>query len=435
MNIKQYLRSSALIALVSFSGMTQATVINVIKIGTWSTAPGADLAPTQKYVVKIKYDDTSTVDTRDVLTGGFADSGQDMSVIELTGGTNTLDIFVPMEGLDTSTPFIYTQNDSNHFDLGFGTPEPTLNFVAGSDVTDTANIIGIEFEGDFAPDFASNQNIIELFNTTPGAATPINQVGQILNCADDFCVSSSIAASGTNTLVDAVDVTVNDGAVTYDATMLVQTTTLAVQSNELGAGRSDGETFLDADWTESGGALTGNLEADGANIEVGIANSGLATTTSTTTWDLTLTEQMTELSDTAEVLVNYTNDAPSSTLSATANASGYDFTYTFDDLDLAVAAIIAGFEVLTYDVLYDGVVSTLFDDLIANGMLSLTAAALGFGSHTLAITVTDLAGASHMSDIAFDVAGVSPVPIPSAFFLMLTALGFLGATRFKKQRS
>ena len=74
----------------------------------------------------------------------------------------------------------------------------------GLDTMSTGNVIGLEFEGDFA---GANFNVIELFNTAPPGG-PINMVSQILNCGNADCTAAAIAASGTNTLATAVDVVV-----------------------------------------------------------------------------------------------------------------------------------------------------------------------------------------------------------------------------------
>ena len=450
MNVKRYLRSGALVALMAFCGMTQAAVIDVIKIGTWNVSPavtgntpppggnGPGMSLNQKFVVKINYnDDPSAVQTRRILTETFGNSGQDMSVIELTGGDNTIDIFVPMEGRDSGSPFIYTQDESTH--LSFFVLEPTVNFKLNSDVSDTANIIGVEFEGDYA---GADFNIIELYNTAANSnPASVNQVGQVLNCGNVGCSAPKVAIREVNGLTDAVDVKVTESTmVTYGATvpMQNQTTDLSPQSNDLGAGRSDDETFLDADWTKNGGAaLTGAVQLNGVDIAVAIQNSGLTNTISTATWEVTVTEQMTDLSDAGRVLVDYANALPSSTLSATATASGYDFIYSALDADLAINLLIAGFEQLTYKVAVDGVATTLFDSLISSGSLSLTEAVLfnefGNGLHSLGIIARDLAGAMSTASAYFTVENLSPVPVPPAFALMLTALAFLGVTGFRRR--
>ena len=432
MNIKQFLRSGLLIGLASITGMAQAVIVDHTMIGTWNLAPGSgnptvaggpDMATGQKFVIKVQYDTAVSV-TRDVLTGSFTDSGQDMTVIELTGGNNTLDIFVPMEGFDSGSPFIYTQDQDTHFPAFIA--EPTVNFLLGSDLSDTNNIIGLEYEGDFVT--GSGFNIIEMFNTAAGAATPINQIGQVLNCGDASCAGSSIAITQQNSLTAAVGVVVTNDSVTFDSSMAAQTT-----GNDLGAGRSDGEDFLGSTWD-----VSGTTQPDGINIAVELVNAGLTSTIDTTTWNVTVDEQMTDLSGTGEVLVSYANTAPSSTLSATANPTGYDFAYTSDDVDLAINTIIAGFEQVVYSVFVDSIATSLFDDLIASGLLSLSnaelLAAFGVGSHLLEVIITDLAGATNTSSATFDVEDViSPIPVPPAFGLMLIALGFLGATGFRRR--
>ena len=215
--------------------------------------------------------------------------------------------------------------------------------------------------------------------------------------------------------------------------MAAQTTNVTATGNDLGAGRSDGEDFLGSTWD-----VSGTTQPDGINIAVELVNAGLTSTIDTTTWNATVDEQMTDFSGTGEVLVSYANTAPSSTLSATANPTGYDFAYTSDDVDLAVNAILAGFEQVVYSVFVDSIATSLFDDLIASGLLSLSnaelLAAFGVGSHLLEVIITDLAGATNTSSATFDVEDViSPIPVPPAFGLMLIALGFLGATGFRRR--
>ena len=139
---------------------------------------------------------------------------------------------------------------------------------------------------------------------------------------------------------------------------------------------------------------------------------------------------MTDLSDSARILVDYANADPTSSLSAVADAVGYDFSYTSDDLDFIVNALITGFEQLAYSVTVDGALTSLFDDLINTGMQSLTFAQLaifGTGNHTLQIVVSDLAGAQSISEFVFNAGDVPPIPVPPALGLMLIGLGFLGA--------
>lgn len=290
--------------------------IDVIFIGTWNLAPGSGNATAQggpgmstgqRFVVRVSYDTASTVSTGvPVLTGGFTDSGNRMSTVNLAAPGNSLDIFVPMEGLDAGSPFIYIQNETTHFPAYI--PNPTLNFIDGSDISDPANIIGLEFEGDFVT--GANFNFIEIFNTSPGpAGAPINLIGQILNCSDAVCSGSSIAIRSSNAMANAVDVVAEAGPDRlYTDAMPSATTVSAVsQSNDLGAARSDGEDFIDATWQESGVQLVGT--PSGNDITVSLANSGLDGATDTTSWQLVLSEQMSGVSDNDTLSAFYDADA------------------------------------------------------------------------------------------------------------------------------
>ncbi|MDX1734061.1 MAG: hypothetical protein R3228_06835 [Halioglobus sp.] len=412
--------SSALLSVTA-----SAAIVSQTWVGTWDStgsgnptaSGGPGMTAGQKYVIRVDYDTGSSVTTADVLDSFFAPSGQQMSTIDLTDPGNSLDIFVPMEGLDSGTPFIYTQDETDHFPAFI--PAPTLNFTLGSDISDVNNIIGLEYEGDFVA--GANNNIIELFNTTPGAATPINMVSTVLN------LGTGPAATDTNGLAVAVPVQVANTSVTYSAADLVKTTALTVQSNDLGAGRSDGETFLSSTWS-----VTGATQANGVDIEVGIADSGLTNTADTTSWNVTVTEAMTDLSDSAVAAVDYSNASPTASLSAVADAVDIDFTLTRSDLDLAVNALIAGFEsVVAISALVDGTLTSFFDPLLATDFMTASHAALeaafGLGGHTLLITVQDLAGASATATVDFFVqdTGVPPVPVPAPLFLILLGLAML----------
>jgi len=402
-----------------------AAVVNKTWIGTWDAtgsgnvaAGGPGMAAGQRYVVAVSYDDGSAVTSNvDILTGAFTPSGQTMSTINLNDAGNSLNIYVPMEGLDAGSPFIYTQNQGNHFPAFV--PNPTLNFVDGAPISDPGNIIGLEYEGDFVA--GGNNNIIELFNTTPGAATPVNMVSQVIN------LGQGPAATDTNGLVEAAPVIADDTTVTYSAGDLTQTTSLNAQGNDLGAGRSDGETFLDGAWS-----IPGTIQANGVDIAVDIANSGLTNTIDNATWNVTVTEEMTGLSDGAQALVDYANASPTAGASGTANATGYDFSFNFDDDDLTVNLIIAAFEVLTIQAFVDGTLTSFFDLLLGTGAQSALhselEAAFGLGAHSLEILVEDLAGELATATVSFfveDTGQPPPVPAPSTLLLLLLGLGVL----------
>jgi len=414
------LSAIVLIMGMFFTGLASAAIINdVTYVGTWDSVGsgnplvdgGPGMSPGQRYVVRFSYDLSSTVTQGvDVLTSAFVPSGVTMSTINLNDAGNSLDIFVPMEGLDAGSPLIYSQNEGTHFPQFI--PNPTLNFVNGSDISDVGNIIGLEFEGDFA---GAGNNLIELFNTAPPGG-PTNMVAQILN------LGTGIAASDTNGLVTAVELMVDAGPdIVYNAATLTKTATALVsQSNDLGAARGDGEDFVDFSWSPAG-IVTGD------SIAVAIADSGLTNTTDTSSWTASAIEQMTGKADSDTLGVSYANAIPTVNASATANATGFDFTFSADDVDLAVNALIGGFELLNLTALVDGAIdaTAFFASLFNSGTEAYSNAelftAFGAGPHSVLFSVVDLAGALGTTSASFDT-DAQPVPEPSVILLMLTSL-------------
>ncbi len=413
----------------------QAAPVDITYVGTWTLAPGAGnptgvggpgMSQGQRYVVRISYDDASAT-TDGVAMGG---SGELMRTIDLNAAGNSLDIFVPMEGLDSGSPFVYVQNETDHFPAF--TPNPTLNFVNGSSISNTANIIGFDFEGDFNPDYATNHNIIEVFNESSGPGV-INQTSQILNCYDSACGGSDIAIKGVNALTTAVNLVADAGdPIVYSASALTQTTNSSSTNNDLGAFRSDGEDFISSTWSEVGGSnLVGNTAGLNNDIAVAIQDSGLVNTIDTTNWQVDLAEEFTGFSDSATTLVSYMNANPVVSASATAVATGYNFLAMITDPDTIVNAIIAGFESLALTAAsVDGSdASAFFSDLLSTGSqfetLAALQAAFGVGMSTVQITGQDLAGAMAMFSFDLDLTGdpgPPEVPAPATILLMLAGL-------------
>ncbi|MCZ6619092.1 MAG: PEP-CTERM sorting domain-containing protein [Gammaproteobacteria bacterium] len=408
-----------------------AVVMSVTYVGSWDSVSsgnppglgGAGVSVGQKYVLRIAWDDISTTtDGVDVLDAFFNPSGNTMRTINLTDTGNSLDIFVPMEGLDAGTPFIYSQDETDHFPAFV--PTPTLNFIDGASISLGSNIIGLEFEGDFVT--GGNFNVIELFNTAPTGGS-INMVSQVLNCGNVDCTSSAPASNDTNGLAIAVDLVVDAGSdLVYSAADLTRTTSSSIsQSNDLGAARADSEDFIDAAWSQTG-TVAGN------DVTVAIENSGLASTVDSAGWTVTMTEQMTLESDSDSLIVSYMNDLPTASATATATAAGTDFTFAFDDMDLLVNAFIGGFEILTVSALVDGLIdgTAFFGGLITTGLQSNTHAmlegAFGLGLHTVSFLVTDLVGASVTAAAGFEVLETVVVPVPEPDGLALMMLGLFG---------
>jgi len=249
--------------------------------------------------------------------------------------------------------------------------------------------------------------------------------------------------------------------------------------NDLGAGRSDGEDFLTFDWTVGGNSVTGNLTGtrlnrtvetldvtnpstephgprfvnqgtrtvDDVNIAVAIQDSGLTSTTDTTTFGLSVSEDYTGKSDTDSVQVSYANALPSiDSAGVTDIAGGLLFELMVSDPDLAVNTLIADFESLSIAILVDAIdYSAFFDDLIDNGSQFVDAAALaaefGPGTYQLAVSLRDrllvaTAGTPITTSFSFDVTDApTGAPVPATAFLLASGVaGLAGARRRRRTR-
>jgi hypothetical protein len=428
-----------LLGTASITANSAILTNEIIYVGVWDSTGsgnptgvgGPGVAAGQKYVIRLSYDDTSIV-TNNVAVpdGGGNPTTNLMSTIDLSAPGNSLDIYVPMTGLDTGSPFIYTQDETNHFDFGINSPVPTLNFINGSFIGDKANIIGIEYEGDFVP--GAGNNIIQLLNQAPPGGNT-SMTARINNLTANIASSDTDLdagdPAGVDRLAEAVELMVDAGPnIVYNAASLTQTATATItQSNNLGAGRADGEDFVDLTWSPEG-TVTGNSN------EVNIADSGLTMTTSTTTWAANAEEQMTGKTASDTTNVSYENAIPTLNASATANGNNVDFIFDANDIDLAVNSIISGFEMLSFDALVNGVnASSFFVNLFSLGNLSLTMADLfsefGSGNHSFSFSAMDKVGATATAAFGFDVTGANKpptsVPEPTTILLMCASLMLL----------
>ncbi len=110
--IKTLLRTICL--LVPMLALAQpVSAEDITYVGTWDTTAsgnstgvgGPGMSAGQRYVLRISWDNLSaTTDNVDVLTAFFTPSGNLMRTIDLDDPGNSLDIFVPMEGLDAGSP-------------------------------------------------------------------------------------------------------------------------------------------------------------------------------------------------------------------------------------------------------------------------------------------------------------------------------------------
>jgi hypothetical protein len=207
-----FLKALLFVCVILGFAAANAEIHDISFVGTWNLPPGSGnsagqggpaLSTGDKFTIRVRYDDQSLPVDTDIPTESQASSGQLMRVIELTGGVNTLEVSVP------GPVFLFEQGEGDH-DVEFQA-YATVNFAAGTDVTDPANIIGFTFDGSFAS--GAGNNIVELFNTAADAAAAVNFVGQIVNCQFGDCANSLIAIRSVNGLERAPSDEDEDGVI------------------------------------------------------------------------------------------------------------------------------------------------------------------------------------------------------------------------------
>jgi len=463
-----------------------ATPIDLTLIGIWSENPGSaapgsgtGLEKGQKFVVNVTYDPALTPIT-ETTVDGFTYYTVDLAggAAPPTGGAlvpngNSLDVLIPLEGMDAGSPFIYGQNEFSHRDhLGdpFPSPVAQLHFrdPAGTDV------LGFKLEtydtgipGNFL------QMQTEVANIDPGGGDPLVPTGT--GVAQMRTGSFDMIIRSLNAIVDSVPVQAEAGAaLSYSATNLSRTTDGGTfrngdgtwQDNDLGAGRSDKEDFLTHDWTLNGsveGGTTnaplvgadvdaqrplilpsenpfvlqpppnGTRAAENVNKMVGIINSGLTTTTDVAAWQVAVSEDLTGFDGGTDiVLVSYDNtDVIINAAMATPVGDDLQFDLDVGDDDFAINALgLTDFEVVTYAMLLDGTSFTGLSELLTTGSQFVTVAEaialFGVGTHSLEIRAADrvrtVAGTFVTDTLTFEV-----VPEPGTGILLL--LGLLGLQR------
>jgi len=434
-----------------------ATPIDLTLIGIWSENPGSaapgsgtGLEKGQKFVVNVTYDPAVTPITETTVDGFI------YYTVDLAGGAalptggglipngNSLDVLIPLEGMDVGSPFIYGQNELSHRDhLGdpFPSPVTQLHFrdPAGTD------LLGFKLEtydAGIPGNFLQMQT--EVANIDPGGGDPLVPTGT--GVAQMRTGSFDMIIRSLNAIVDSVPVQAEAGAaLSYSA---------------------DKEDFLTHDWTLTGsveGGATnaplvgadvdaqrplilpsenpfvlqpppnGTRAAENVNKMVGIINSGLTTTTDVAAWQVAVSEDLTGFDGGTDiVLVSYDNtDVIINAAMATPVGDDLQFDLDVGDDDFAINALgLTDFEVVTYAMLLDGTSFTGLSELLATGSQFVTVAEaialFGVGTHSLEIRAADrvrtVAGTFVSDTLTFEV-----VPEPGTGILLL--LGLLGLQR------
>jgi hypothetical protein len=432
-----------------------ATPVSRVDIVIWSTDPGSG-QPTSgtalqkggKAVIKTTYDPAvtplmmTTVNGYPYWTVDLAGGAAPPNGGGLVSNGSSLDILIPLEGMDAGSPFIYASDEFSHGDYPgdpFPSERPQIHFndAAGTD------LLGFKME---SLNFGPGGNFVQLKTevaSVSGVPTP-STVVQMRESDFDLIIRS------VNGIVDSVSVQAEAGdALAYDAGNLTRTTDGGTfqnvdgtwQDNDLGAARSDKEDFLTHTWKNLGSveggatnvALVGSdQDADRPNIipvpgdlqpppsgtrtvekvnkQVGIANSGLQSTTDVATWQVGVTEDLTDFNGgTDTVSVSYANAGPSANAGAdlvfdASNLTKSTSGASMQDADLAVNATIAGFETVSSDFKVDGgslpgnpnPVSPTTTNVNLNQSITLVQSGLTntTDTNTLDLTATDNAGAN-----------------------------------------
>ena len=472
-----------------------ADEVSKVYVGTFSSTVNADpsgLVRGGKYVVATRFDtDDLFLIAADAGRQGIGRNTYAIALDDAPGGTNTYQLFLPTQGYG-----VLTQTGQDHFQIDPSyAPTAEIQFFDACTSAETcaAEFRGFELESNFlrannasvpkATDLVFEQFTADVnLGTTPVTNYLVNVLdegfgGVTLNSGHLDVRSESGSASGGQLtpgvffseakevvaeagpmplVYSAVQQTVTTNAGTEQVTDPVapinpgqlRTSPSAIDNatrqadNDLGAGRTDKEDFLDFSWTVNGNTIGGNLDGtridrlvedlivanpssqqhgprfanngtrtvSGVNIAVAIQNSGLTSTIDTKTFALAVTESFTGKADTDTLEVSYSNAGPTADAGPALVFDATHLTRTADgsvnDPDLAVNSLIPLFEAHSY--LWEqgsNILGTSEDPIvgIASSGLSTT-----LDSAVLELQITDRAGAQDSATTAISYANALP---------------------------
>ena len=376
-----------------------AALIDIVVVGTWESVNNAIINPFglvigDKFVMKATYDDATFFNGSEGVTADV-DPG-------INPGTS-LDFIMPHNG---PSPNPVTFDESDHVSIGFA-PNAQIEFD-GPNAGTPGNFRNFEFHFE------------NVFN---GDSMEYDQfMGDIQEETSIFNISQGGNKAATGDGAAHLEVVVNDITANAGGPYVFNAANLSVNlSGTSGGGSGFTKIF---DWTGPGGALT---NSPGTPIALGLAESGLTSTTDTDSVDLTATEMFTDFASAPDsATVSYLNTSPM-VLSASGTTevdNSITFAASFDDDDLIANALVADFEQLLLEFLFeDSVFLTGEDNLDVATLKGIFGPA---GSYDVDARVTDLAGASDTQTFS-----ITFVPEPGAF--VLTSLGLIGLASVRRR--